>query len=62
MAKTRKRRSGAIKSVEDLRKRSPRRYLDRQSEQAENRRKFIDSLSPQAAAFARGEFAKLGLF
>ena len=64
MSKTKKKRSGAIKSVADLRRRSPYRDLDleRKIEQSDNRRKLIDSLDPKTAAFARREFAKLGLF
>ena len=66
MAKSRKRRSGAIKTVEDLRRRSPYRYRDadpdRKIEQSDNRRKLIDKLDSKTAELARREFAKLGLF
>jgi len=60
MAKSRKRGSGAIKTVEDLRRRSP--YRDRKIEQSDNRRRLIDKLDPKTAELARREFAKLGLF
>jgi len=57
-------RSGAIKTVADLRRHSPYRDydLDRKIEQSDNRRKFIDTLDPKTAEFARKELAKLGLF
>ena len=59
-----KRKSGAIKTVKDLQRRS--RYhdhdLDRKIEQSDNRRKFIEKLDKKTGEFARREFAKLGLF
>jgi len=56
--------SGAIKSLEDLRRQSPYRNLDldRKIEQSKNRQKLFASLDPKTEAFARREFAKLGLF
>lgn len=55
-------KSGAIKSAEDLRRRGEKRTLDEKIKQSDNRRRLIDSLDPETAAFARREFARLGLF
>jgi len=55
-------KSGAIKTIEDLERHSPYRSLDRKMEESDNRNKLIAKMDPKTAAFARKEFAKLGLF
>lgn len=57
-----KSKSGAIKTVDDLRRNSGSRILDEKIRQSENRQKFIAKLDADTAAFTRREFAKLGLF
>jgi hypothetical protein len=62
--KMKRSRSGAIKTIDDLRRRSPYkdRDLNRKIEQSNNRHKLLASMDPKTAEFARREFAKLGLF
>lgn len=45
----------------DMEQRWAEKAAQEKEEQAENRRKLLKSLSPEAAEFARREFAKLGL-
>jgi hypothetical protein len=54
-------KSGAIKTVKDLERRVPKRFLT-DPETAQNRRELLERLNPEAADFTRREFAKLGLF
>ena len=57
-----KRRSGAIKNVRELRRHSPYRFLDKKIKESDNRHKLMENMDAETAAFARREFAKLGLF
>jgi hypothetical protein len=57
-----KRKSGAIKTVEDLRRHGGSRILEEKIEQSDNRQKLMAKMDPDTAAFTRREFAKLGLF
>jgi hypothetical protein len=59
--KNKQKRSDSVKRIE-FERRIQDRVLDEKIEQSDNRRKLIDSLDPKTAAFARREFAKLGLF
>jgi hypothetical protein len=59
--KNKQKRSDSGKRIE-FERRIQDRVLDEKIEQSDNRRKLIDSLDPKTAAFARREFAKLGLF
>ena len=58
----RKRKSGAIKTEDDLRRIGERNILEEKIKQSDNRQKLIAKIDPDTAAFARREFAKLGLF
>jgi len=64
MAKTKQPKRRVLTTPESDREArvAARLKLDRQIQESDNRRKLIAGLSPQAAAFARREFAKLGLF
>ena len=55
-------KSGAIKTVDDLRRIGEERILNEKIEQSNNRQKLMAKLDPQTAEFARREFARLGLF
>jgi hypothetical protein len=59
-----KRKRGAIKTVDDLRR---GRFggpdiLNEKIEESDNRHKLMAKMDPDTAEFARREFAKLGLF
>jgi hypothetical protein len=55
-------KSGAIKTVEDLRRIGEARILNEKIEQSNNRHKLMAKLDPKTAEFTRREFARLGLF
>jgi hypothetical protein len=61
-ARGRRRKSGAIKTVDDLRRHGEARILNEKIEQSNNRQKLMAKMDPKTAAFARREFARLGLF
>ena len=57
-----KRKSGAIKTVDDLRRLGENKILKEKIKQSDNRQKLMAKMDPKTAAFTRREFAKLGLF
>lgn len=61
-ARGKRRRSGAIKTADDLRRHGEASVLNEKIEQSNNRQKLMAKMDPKTAAFARREFARLGLF
>lgn len=68
MAKTRKQKQKGKKkqrwkkTPEQLQRKMENRQLEDKIQEAKNRQKFIATLDPHSAEFARREFAKMGLF
>jgi hypothetical protein len=58
------RKSGAIKTAGDLYRirAAQNRLFEEKIKESDNRRKLMENMDPETAAFTRREFAKLGLF